>query len=169
MSLFRRGQRPTKRLNARGNNEITPIIGSMSYDAEALYAFSESDSDYKHGTNGLRDNPNGVQRRMVADEGEVRELDFSEVAELPTIKVSRSNRALAKLVEGQISGPLTREQRLDARKFLASPERRALAEELMTLRGQDTPLTRDQAMRKRLLEMKAGSLITSLTALLRSA
>lgn len=165
MSLFKKNQRPTRRLNAKGNTEIRPIIGTISIPN--LDDFAEGDHDYVMGTNGLRDNPHQTQRRAVSD-SQFRTKDFVEVAELPKVAVNKEKKALAKLVEGQISGPLTREQRLDAREFLSNKDRQEMATELMELREYDSPLTREQAMRKRLLEVKAGTLVSQLTALLRS-
>lgn len=169
MSLFTRGQLPKKKLNARGNTELRGINGGIAYDADALlHSFAETDAGYRHGTNGAYLTSPSTPKRMVADSGELRTEDFSEVAEKPTIKVSRANKALVELVSGQISGDLDVSQRNALRIFMSSPQRRVMAEELLTLRNVKSPLSRAQAMRKRTLEMEAGKMLTDLSRMLRS-
>lgn len=170
MSIFKR-QLPTKRKNARGNNELRPVTGSIQYDSDQLHSFSESAEDYKMGTNGLRDNPVQTPRKAVAhsDFQESTLVDDSDTKIKVTPAMKQLHKMLGNHVETAIDGKLTTQQTRALRQVFNSQQNQNAAEELQRLRNIDGAPTASQRVKRMKLETKMATLRTDITRICRSA
>ena len=170
MSLFKR-QLPSKRLNAKGNSELRPISGSLSYDSDQLHQFSEGFEDYRMGTNGLRDNPQ-VTQRVASSDGEMR---FAEMVDAPTSRVRYEPEAkhlvsmFAEQVETHDGFSFAEGTVRKLQSFFSNKQHQNVANELHRLNNQDTPLTIEQRTRRMNLQRKTIEMRSELKQICRAS
>ena len=173
MSLFRRAL-PKKRLNAKGNSELTAAQGGINYDADALLSsYSEADTTYVMGHNG-RGNPVKVEHRAVSsDFSNFAEDTIVDDADRSRIRVTPEMKNLVAMLANHVepAGDFTynEDQMRGLRKFFNDKANTNVANELQKLRSLDMAPTAKQRTRRMELETKVAAMKTAMTRLLRAA
>ena len=158
---------PKKRATPWGR-ELRSAQGSINVP-DSLYNadFSETATTFESGRAGTYFSNEMTERRLVADDGELRESSFAETGTLSPRKLSKEQKVLWNFVKGHIGGEISPNQRKQLSRWLSVPKHQEIALVLTDLRNRTT---RDntEAVKKITYEMHAQQMMTSLTQLLRS-
>ena len=158
---------PKKRATPWGKT-LRAAQGSIEIP-ESLYSqdFSESAPAFESGRAGSYFFNEMTERRLVADDGELRESSFAESGTLTSRKLTANQKVLWNLVKGQCGGELSVNQRTALSRWLAVPKHIEIALVLNDLRNK-TGMSNTESIKKMTYEVHAQEMMTSLTRLLRS-
>ena len=158
---------PKKRATPWGK-PLRAVQGSIEIP-ESLYSqdFSESAPVFESGRAGAYFSNEMTQRRMVADDGDLRESSFAETGTLSSRKLTANQKVLWNLVKGHVGGELSVNQRTELSRWLAVPKHIEIALVLNELRNRPMR-SNTESIKKMTYEVHAQEMMTSLTRLLRS-
>ena len=170
-SKLRKGVLPKKQVR-----DVKPAQGTIDTSALGSSDFAEATmTQFVSGHNGRNNTVSTGRRYPALVTEEFAESTLTQHLDLSTtsarMTVPKAARALWKMVGNNLhvsGGRYTKNQAAVLNRFLNSSENQEAADELLSLRNSDTPLTGSKQCRRYDLERALANSLTSLTKMLRA-